>query len=69
MATFGETRGDRFNAALFMAIDFHTNETRSDTLNGNSYALDTLQLASTIGRQGVVYLPTISAIVRVLEGQ
>lgn len=54
---------------FFMAIDFHTSETRSDALIGNSYDLDTFQLTSVIGTQGVLYRPTISDIVRVRKGQ
>lgn len=48
---------------------FHRSETRSDALIGNSYDLDTFQLTSVIGTQGVLYRPTISDIVRVRKGQ
>lgn len=55
---------------FFMAMHgFHTSETRPDALIGNSYDLDTFQLTSVIGTQGVLYRPTISDIVRVRKGQ
>jgi hypothetical protein len=49
----------------FTVIDFRTGRTVAEKLIGNSYALDTFQLAGVIGPHGVLYQPTISGIIQV----
>jgi hypothetical protein len=50
---------------LFAAIDFQTGKTVTEKLIGDSYALDTHELATTIAPHGTLYQPTISAIIKV----
>jgi len=48
----------------FMTIDFRTGRTLSQKLVGSSYALDPFQLAPLISAEGILYQPTLTAIMR-----
>ena len=50
----------------FMVIDFATGRTLYQKLIGSSYALDTFQQAPLISAGGILYQPTLTAIIRVI---
>jgi hypothetical protein len=52
----------------FMVIDFRTGRTLNQKLVGNYYALDTFELAPLLSVNGILYQPTLTAIIRVVPG-
>jgi hypothetical protein len=49
---------------LSIAIDFRTGKTAAEVPVGGSYALDTHELATTIGLDRTLYQPTINGIIK-----
>jgi hypothetical protein len=53
----------------FTAIDFRTGTTAKQVLIGDSYVLDTFQLAGAVGKGNALYQPTLTSIIRIQHNE